>query len=96
LERRGDILSRGHRIVFYEPDAYDRQKHRDIPDPAWARVAVYPATEAGVFAALEDGRSADVLIKASGVGAFDELLPAIVRAAGRSSGTSTRRRRWNG
>ena len=23
----------GHRITFYEPDAYDRQKHRDIADP---------------------------------------------------------------
>jgi spore maturation protein CgeB len=31
----------GHRITFYEPDAYDRQKHRDIPDPDWARVVVY-------------------------------------------------------
>jgi spore maturation protein CgeB len=68
------LSRRGHQIVFYEPDAYDRQKHRDIPDPEWARVAVYPATEAGVFAALDDGRTADVLIKASGVGAFDELL----------------------
>ncbi|HEY3579810.1 MAG TPA: hypothetical protein VGK82_04675, partial [Pyrinomonadaceae bacterium] len=30
----------GHEITFYEPDAYDRQKHRDIPDPEWARVVV--------------------------------------------------------
>jgi spore maturation protein CgeB len=68
------LALRGHKIVFYEPDAFDRQKHRDIPDPDWARVAVYPATEAGVYAALEEGKSADVLVKASGVGAFDELL----------------------
>jgi spore maturation protein CgeB len=34
----------GHRITFYEPDAYDRQAHRDIPDPPWARVVVYPGT----------------------------------------------------
>jgi spore maturation protein CgeB len=36
----------GHRITFYEPDAYDRQAHRDIPDPPWARVVVYPGTPA--------------------------------------------------
>lgn len=29
-------LSRhGHRITFYEPDAYQRQQHRDIADPDW-------------------------------------------------------------
>ena len=36
------LAARGHRVTFYEPDAYDRQKHRDIPDPPWARVVVYP------------------------------------------------------
>src|SRR3954462_3771001 len=44
------LHERGHRITFYEPDAYDRQKHRDIPDPDWARVVVYPADkEKGVM-----------------------------------------------
>lgn len=63
-------------IVFYEPDAYERQRHRDIPDPDWARVVVYPATIDGVQSALEDARHADILVKASGVGVFDELLEA--------------------
>jgi spore maturation protein CgeB len=27
------LHKRGHRITFYEPDAYDRQQHRDIADP---------------------------------------------------------------
>ena len=31
------LARRGHRITFYEPDAYDRQQHRDIADPDWAR-----------------------------------------------------------
>ena len=31
---------RGFRVTFYEPDAYDRQVHRDIPDPDWAIIAV--------------------------------------------------------
>ena len=31
------LHERGHRVTFYEPDAYERQQHRDIDDPAWAR-----------------------------------------------------------
>ena len=64
----------GHRVTFYEPDAYDRQLHRDIEDPCWAKVVVYPATEAGVFRCLEAAKGADLVIKASGVGVFDDLL----------------------
>jgi spore maturation protein CgeB len=72
------LASRGYRISFYEPDAYDRQQHRDIDPPDWARVVVYPATEAGVAAALREARSADILVKTSGVGVFDELLEEAV------------------
>ncbi len=72
------LHSRGHRITFYEPDAYDRQAHRDIPDPDWAKVVVYPATEAGVYSALAAARDADLIAKASGVGVFDALLEAAV------------------
>ncbi len=72
------LAERGHRITFYEPDAFERQQHRDIPDPDWARVVVYPATEAGVARSLEDARGADLVVKASGVGVFDELLEAAV------------------
>jgi spore maturation protein CgeB len=69
----------GHRVTFYEPDVYDRQKHRDIPDPEWARVVVYPGEgETGVWRAVEDARGADMIVKTSGVGAFDELLEAAV------------------
>src|SRR3954470_85773 len=68
------LAARGHRVTFYEPDAFDRQAHRDIPDPDWARVVVYPATEEGVERALDDARGSDLVIKASGVGVFDRLL----------------------
>jgi spore maturation protein CgeB len=69
----------GHEVTFYEPNAYDRQKHRDIPDPSWARVVVYPARgEADVLQAVESARDADMLVKASGVGVFDELLETAV------------------
>jgi spore maturation protein CgeB len=51
------LHERGHRITFYEPDAYDRQKHRDMPDPDWAKVVVYPGEgEDGVLRALESAR----------------------------------------
>ena len=72
------LAERGHRVTFYEPDAFERQQHRDIADPEWARVVVYPATEDGVLRVLGDARGADILVKASGVGVFDELLEAAV------------------
>jgi spore maturation protein CgeB len=70
------LADRGHRITFYEPDAYQRQQHRDIDDPPWARVVVYEATEDGVCRALESARGDDLIVKASGVGVFDEFLEA--------------------
>jgi spore maturation protein CgeB len=73
-----ELAARGHRITFYEPDAFERQQHRDIPDPDWARVVVYPATAEGLERALEDARGADLVVKASGVGVFDEELEAAV------------------
>lgn len=72
----------GHSITFYEPDAYERQRHRDIANPPWARVVVYGAEDQGpVCEALEEaGRYADLVVKASGVGVFDELLEEAVAA----------------
>jgi spore maturation protein CgeB len=73
------LAARGHRITFYEPNAYDRQEHRDIPDPPWARVVVYPGEgEEGVHRALDEAADADVIVKASGVGVHDTLLEAAV------------------
>src|SRR3954471_5920095 len=74
---RGIVRSlheRGHKITFYEPDAWQRQQNRDIPDPPWSKVVVYPATEESVLRAVQAARSADLIVKASGVGVFDELL----------------------
>src|SRR5919198_5579178 len=69
------LHDRGHRVTFYEPDAYDRQRHRDIEDPPWANVVVYPGEgEEHALRALESARSADLVVKASGVGVFDALL----------------------
>ena len=74
---RGIVRSlheRGHKITFYEPDAWQRQQNRDIPDPPWSKVVVYPATEESVLRTVEAAHSADLIVKASGVGVFDELL----------------------
>ncbi|MBV8456988.1 MAG: glycosyltransferase [Acetobacteraceae bacterium] len=72
----------GWDITFCEPDAYDRQSHRDIDPPEWARVVVYPATVDGVRAVLADAARADVMVKASGVGVFDtELLAGLMATA---------------
>ncbi len=78
------LHDRGHRVVFYESDAYQRQQHRDIEPPDWARVVVYSSQdERHALAALQEARDADILVKCSGVGVFDGLLEAAVPAAAR-------------
>jgi spore maturation protein CgeB len=72
------LNDRGHRVTFYEPDAYDRQKNRDIPDPEWARVVVYDNDKDAMARAVQQARGADVIVKASGVGVFDRELEAAV------------------
>jgi spore maturation protein CgeB len=75
------LYERGHRVTFYEPDAFQRQQHRDIPDPRWARVVVYPATQQAALRHVETAAKDDVLIKASGVGVLDEVLEAAIASA---------------
>jgi spore maturation protein CgeB len=77
-----DLAGRGYAITFYEPDAFDRQKHRDIEPPDWAEVRVYPATEEAVRGVIAEAARADVVVKASGVGVFDDaLLDGVVAAS---------------
>ncbi|MFL6796483.1 MAG: glycosyltransferase [Xanthobacteraceae bacterium] len=76
------LAALGEDITFYEPDAYGRQQHRDMADPEWARVVVYPATALGWQSALEEAvRQCDLIAKASGVGVFDAELEQAVPAA---------------
>ena len=72
------LAARGHEITFLEPDAFGRQANRDIPDPDWARVVVWPATPEGMARALDEAGAADLVVKASGVGVFDRELEAAV------------------
>jgi spore maturation protein CgeB len=72
------LAARGHDVVFLEPDAFDRQRHRDIEPPEWARVVVYAPDAEGMRAALAHAGNADLVVKASGVGVLDAELEAAV------------------
>lgn len=77
-----ELAGRGHDIVFYEPDAFDRQQHRDIDPPEWARVVVYDATPEALLRVMDEAADADVVVKASGVGVFDgELIEGVMQRA---------------
>jgi spore maturation protein CgeB len=77
-----ELGRRGYEVVFYEPDAFDRQAHRDIDPPDWAKVVVYSATESACQAVIAEAADAEVVVKASGVGVFDdELLEGVMALA---------------
>lgn len=72
------LHAQGHRITFYEPVAYDRPDHRDMAPPDWCRVVVYDGNEDEARRQVQAARGADMIVKASGVGIFDDLLEAAV------------------
>lgn len=81
------LHARGARTTFYEPRAYGRQLHSDLDEPHWAKVVVYSADdEDSLLRVVEQARGADLVVKASGVGAHDSLLEAAVLEL-RSPGT---------
>ena len=83
----------GHHVTFYEPIAYERQEHRDIPDPPYCDVVVYEAEqEEQVRSTVERAAGADVVVKTSGVGVFDDVLEDAVAGVG---GGSTVRIFWD-
>jgi len=67
----------GHHVTFAEPDAYQRQSHRDDGDFSYARSIVYRSPE-DIDALVAEAARADVVIKHSGVGVDDALLEARV------------------
>lgn len=77
----------GHESTFFEPDAYMRQGHRDMDEPAWAKVVVYEASEDAALRALLQAADYDLIVKASGVGVFDTLLEEGVLQLKRASNT---------
>jgi spore maturation protein CgeB len=75
------LAQRGWSITFYEPDAFDRQAHRDIEPPDWAEVVVYAAEASACSRVIARAAEADVVVKASGVGVFDDELLGVFDAA---------------
>ncbi|MFC6487910.1 CgeB family protein [Nitratireductor sp. GCM10026969] len=73
----------GYQVTFYEPNVYDRQKHRDMVPPTWCKVVVYEGTREALKEAAAEAREADVVVKASGVGFEDEALMDHVLSAAR-------------
>jgi spore maturation protein CgeB len=79
------LHERGHRVTFYEPDAFERQQHLDFPEPDWARVVVYPPIEEAAAERIADASAdADVMVKTSGVGVLDEFLEKAIAATKRA------------
>lgn len=76
------LAALGYDITFYEPDAHDRQRHRDIECPDWCSVVVYEATPQALAQVAKRAAEADIVVKASGVGYEDEaLLLEVLRQA---------------
>ena len=63
----------GHQVTFAEPDVYGRQQNTDRGDFSYVRSIVYKSEEE-LHALLKSACNSDLVIKHSGVGAFDELL----------------------
>ena len=73
----------GCEVTFAEPDAYQRQQHRDAGDFSYARSIVYQSPQE-IEALLARACDADLVIKHSGVGVDDARLEAsVLRCASR-------------
>jgi spore maturation protein CgeB len=75
------FVARGHEVVFYEWDApWYRGDHRDLPDPGFCRLQLYPDWNAVRAAAIAEAREADATLVGSyvheGPRIVDELVDA--------------------
>lgn len=73
-----ELSNRGYKVTFYEPDIYDRQKHRDIAMPSYAECIVYKPQISDLNICLDKAKDSDIIVKTSGIGIFDEFLEAEV------------------
>lgn len=70
------LYEKGYRTVFYEPDLPDRRGYEDINEPEWVQVKTYDPTFSAAHLMLDEASTADIIIKASGVGVLDAWLEA--------------------
>ncbi|GIK96445.1 MAG: hypothetical protein BroJett029_06540 [Alphaproteobacteria bacterium] len=73
----------GYRVTFYEPRAFGRHDRSDMTAPPWCDVVIFSPTLDGVRAAASEAAKADVVIKASGVGVFDDEILALTMSSAR-------------
>jgi spore maturation protein CgeB len=74
-----NLAGLGYDVTFYEPDAYGRQQNRDVDELPWVRSVVYGGDDiAALERCLAEAEDADIVVKASGVGVFDEYLESRV------------------
>lgn len=71
------LYNRGYRILFAEPDVYDRQQHQDDLNIDYAEVINYRSPQE-IPRLLKAAVKADIVIKHSGIGADDVLLERMV------------------
>lgn len=75
------LHERGHRLHFFEPNAFERQAHRDLEDLPWGEVTVYePDDWQQLKKCLRSAAQSDFVVKAGGIGVNDELLEKEVAA----------------
>ena len=87
------LAARDHEITFCEPDAFDRQQHRDLEtDPDYARVVVYRTPEERDELVEEALRTQHWVVKCSGVGKWDRELERAISEGGRGVGHGDRAR----
>ena len=79
------LHARGHEVVFYEPDAFERQHHRDLEQVPYAESVVY-GDRAELERCLARTAEADVIIKHSGIGVEDAFLAGAVPEAAQAAG----------
>ncbi len=72
------LAGRGHRVTFYQPNLDNGRQIRAEPKPEWARVVTFRDTDESALDALESAEESNLIIKCSGVGAYDDLLEAAV------------------
>ena len=68
-----NLAALGHEITFAEPDIYNRQQNRDLSEIEYAQSIVYQTPD-DIPDLIGLARTADLVVKHSGVGAEDELL----------------------
>ena len=75
------FAARGHEVVFYEWDApWYSGAHRDLPDPGYCRLVLYPGLDAVAAEAIAEARDADAVVVGSYVNEGPRVIDALAGA----------------